>query len=134
MLKLSMTNAEIKGVILFCVQVLFVYNLGSLLVRYIKFYYFLLFSDKTLIVTFNLLELKVISLWHQYWVSQDRLHVHISVQSDQALYCWLTNLDILKIIIDSSKFRRYIILFKKFNRIRVNIMLFFIHVSYRRWD
>ena len=51
------------------------------------------------ILTLILPEPKVIRLGHQYRARP----VCISVQSDQILYCWLTNQVLIKIIMDSSK-------------------------------
>ena len=55
---------------------------------------------------------QVISLCHQYGARP----ASTSMQSDQALKCWLTILISLKMIMDSSKNGGWIIPFKKFSR------------------
>ena len=73
-------------------------------------------------LTFTLLELHVISRCYQYRVKW----VCTSMLSVQDLYCWLTNFKVfflifLNMIMDSFKYRRWIIPFKKFSRLVVNI-------------
>ena len=65
---------------------------------------------------------KVISLCYLYRARP----ACTSVQSDQALYCWLTNFKVfplisLKMIMESSINARWIIPFKKFGMVTVNI-------------
>ena len=70
---------------------------------------------------------KVISLCHQYWARP----ACTSMQSDQDLYYWPTQLQVfilisLKMIMHSAKNGRWIMPFKKFGMIRVNVYLYFI--------
>ena len=55
---------------------------------------------------------EVINICHQYRARP----ACNTVQSDQALYCWL---DIPKMIMSNSKNGRWIIPFKKFSRLRI---------------
>ena len=71
------------------------------------------------ILTLILLEPEVNSLFHQYRARP----VCTSMQSDQALYCWLTT-HIPKMIIDSPINVKLIIPFKKFSRLRVKKIAF----------
>ena len=71
-----------------------------------------------------LLELKKINLCHKYraWPA------FTSMQSNQALYCWLTNFKVLiltslKMTMKCYKHGRCIIQFKKFSRLRVRLDL-----------
>ena len=81
------------------------------------------------ILTLNLLKLKEISFCHLYRASP----ASTSVQSDQALYCWLINSQVilisLKMIIDSSKNGRWIIPLKKFSRERVKVLSYLLMLS-----
>ena len=83
--------------------------------------YFMIFE--CIIVVFYTLTLilpktKVISICHQYGARP----ACTSMQYDQPLCCWLTvGLISLKMITDSSKNGRWIIPFKKFIRLRVNV-------------
>ena len=75
-----------------------------------------------LFLTLTLLEPKEIKHCHQYRARP----AWTSGQSDQALYCWLTNLRFfisLKMIMESSKTWRWIIPFYKFSRLRVNVFI-----------
>ena len=73
------------------------------------------------ILTLILPTLKVISLCHQYRARPECT----SMQSDQALYCWLTNFKVfilisLKLTMDSAKMQGWFFFsFKKFGMIRV---------------
>ena len=73
-------------------------------------------------LTLILLKPKVISLCHHYTARP----ACTSVQSDQTLYWWLTNLKVftwkslLKMIMDRSKNGKWIIPFKELSRLRVN--------------
>ena len=73
-------------------------------------------------LTFILLELKVISIYHQCGARP----AFTTVQTDQALYCWMTNFLILislKVVMSTPKNESWVILFKKFSRLRVNVPL-----------
>ena len=82
----------------------------------------LISSNKKSILTLILPTPKVINLCHQYRARP----ACTDVQSDHALYCWLTNcqsfiLISLNMIMDSAKNVGIIISFKKFGMVRVNI-------------
>ena len=74
-----------------------------------------------LYLTLILLKPKVISLCHHYTARP----ACTSIQSDQTLYWWLTNLKVFtwiswKMLMESAKNGKWIIPFKKLSRLRIN--------------
>ena len=72
-------------------------------------------GEIVLILNLNLLDQNLINFSHHYRARS----ACTSVQSDQILYCWLTNFKFLKMIMESSKNGRWIIWLKKISRLRV---------------
>ena len=89
---------------------------------FLSFFFFLTLkltrvNSRSDLLILILLEPNVINLCHHYRARP----AFMSVQSDQALYCWLTSsslLEITKMIMDSFKTGRWIIPFKKFSKLK----------------